>query len=124
MTSTLDNSYPSAFLSEEMPTLVITRSTELLEQTARACESPLKQPTPPLNKASHVSFLTRLGLMPQLPKGFVGLDASRTWMMYWTLCALKLLGEDITPHRQRYEFLSWNLTDLKGDIKLKGMSTS
>jgi len=124
MASSIDNSHPSAFLSEEMPTLVITRSTELLEQTARVCEYALKQPRPPLNKASHVSFLTRLGLMPQLPRAFVGLDASRTWMMYWTLCSLKLLGEDITPHRQRYEFLSWNLTDLKGDIKFKGMPTS
>ena len=87
--------------SESMPTLVITRSTELLEQTARVCQHFLAQPTPPLDKDSHVTFLTRLGLMAQLPRPFVALDASRPWMMYWTLCALKILGEDITPHRQR-----------------------
>jgi protein farnesyltransferase subunit beta len=85
-----------------MPTLVITHSTELLESTAKACHHPLAQPTPPLDKARHVSFLTQLGLMLQLPSGFVSLDASRPWMMYWVLCALKLLGEDIAPHRQRF----------------------
>jgi protein farnesyltransferase subunit beta len=87
--------------SESMPTLVITRSTELLEQTARACQPFLAQPTPLLDKDSHVTFLTRVGLMAQFPRPFVALDASRPWMMYWTLCALKILGEDITPHRQR-----------------------
>ena len=86
---------------ESMPTLVITRSTELLEQTARACEPFLAQPTPLLDKDRHVTFLTHLGLVTQLPRPFVALDASRPWMMYWTLCALKMLGEDITPHRQR-----------------------
>lgn len=100
MTSILNSPSLSSSV-EEMPTLLITRSTELLEQTSRACEYALAQPTPPLNKALHASFLSRLGLMPKLPRAFVGLDASRTWMMYWTLCALKLLGEDITPHRQR-----------------------
>jgi protein farnesyltransferase subunit beta len=87
--------------SESMPTLVITRSTELLEQTAGVCQPFLAQPTPPLDKDRHVTFLTHLGLVPQLPRPFVALDASRPWMMYWTLCALKILGEDITPHRQR-----------------------
>src|SRR5271169_7151969 len=87
--------------SEAMPTLVITRSTELLEQTAFVCQHALSSPTPPLDKDRHITFLTRLGLQTQLPRPFVALDASRPWMMYWTLCALKLLGEDITPHRQR-----------------------
>jgi len=89
-------------LLEPMPTLVITRSTELLEQTAGVCQPALSQPTPPLNKDNHVAFLTHLGLMPLLPRPFVALDASRPWMMYWALCALKILGEDITPHRQRF----------------------
>lgn len=87
--------------SGSMPTLVITRSTELLEQTARVCQHALSSPTPPLDKDRHINFLTHLGLQPQLPRAFVALDASRPWMMYWTLCALKILGEDITPHRQR-----------------------
>jgi prenyltransferase beta subunit len=87
---------------DNMPTLVITRSTELLEQTSRVCQHGLSNPTPPLDRTKHITFIKRLGLTPLLPSGFVGLDASRTWMMYWVLCALKLLGEDITPHRQRY----------------------
>lgn len=95
-----DSPYPESDF-EAMPTLVITRSTELLEQTAAACQHLLGQPTPPLNKHLHASYLTRLGLIKSLPRSFVALDASRTWMMYWVLCALKLLGEDITPHRDR-----------------------
>jgi prenyltransferase beta subunit len=102
MTSSLqeDSLYPEPDI-EEMPTLVITRSTELLEQTAAACQHALAQPMPPLDRPRHVTYLTRLGLMPLLPRAFVALDASRTWMMYWVFCALKLLGEDITPHRER-----------------------
>jgi protein farnesyltransferase subunit beta len=102
MTSAINNPFAASLADEAMPTLLITRSTELLEQTSRACQSPLAQRTPPLNKVLHASYLARLGLMPRLPRAFVGLDASRTWMMYWTLCALKLLGEDISAHRQRY----------------------
>ena len=88
--------------AEIMPTLVITPSTELLEHTAAICEPFLNQLQPPLQREKHIGFLTRMGLMAQLPRAFVSLDASRTWMMYWVLCALKLLGEDISPHRQRY----------------------
>ena len=87
--------------AEAMPTLVITRSTEALEQTTHACHWALSNPTPPLDKDKHLVFLTRMGLMPKLPRAFVSLDASRPWMMYWVLCALKVLGEDITPHRPR-----------------------
>jgi protein farnesyltransferase subunit beta len=81
--------------------LVITRSTEVLAQTARVCEYGLTHPTPPLESTKHVAFLTMLGLKDILPRGFVSLDASRPWMMYWVLCALKMLGDDITPHRKR-----------------------
>jgi prenyltransferase beta subunit len=84
-----------------MPTLVITRSTELLEQTAAACQHFLAQPTPPLNRDTHISFLTKLGLATKLPRGYTVLDASRTWIMYWTLNALKNLGADISSQRER-----------------------
>ena len=87
--------------TELMPTLVITPSTEILEKTYRACEPFLSQPTPPLAKELHASYLTKLGLMAKFPRAFVSLDASRPWMMYWVLCALKILGEDISPHRDR-----------------------
>ena|SRR5277367_1969124 len=90
--------------AEEMPTLVITRSTEALEQTARACHWGLSNPTPPLDKDQHILYLTRIALMAKLPRAFVSLDASRPWIMYWVLCALRVLGEDITSHRQSYVF--------------------
>lgn len=109
---------------ENMPTLVITLSTELLEKTAAACQHALASPTPPLDKDRHIRFLRNLGLMPKLPRGFVSLDASRPWIMYWVLCALKLLGADISAHRQRYHFASL-VTDLRqGNLEFEGLSTS
>ena len=93
---------------DNMPTLVITRSTEALENTAAACQHALAQPTPPLTRENHISFLNHYGLST-LSRPYTSLDASRTWVMYWVLCALKLLGEDITPHRQRSFPLVLNL---------------
>jgi hypothetical protein len=86
---------------EDAMPLVITRSTEVLAQTAKVCEYGLTHPTPPLEGTKHAAFLTMLGLKDILPRGFASLDASRPWMMYWVLCALKMLGDDITPHRKR-----------------------
>jgi protein farnesyltransferase subunit beta len=54
---------------------------------------------PPLEKNKHVEFLhDNLG---EFPAPFVGLDASRPWMIYWGLLGLYLLGEDITVFRSR-----------------------
>ena len=96
------SSFSVADEDQPMETLVITRSTQALEETARACEYGLTHPTPPLERVNHVAFLTAVGLRDLLPRKFTSLDASRPWMMYWVLCALKTLGEDIAPHRQRY----------------------
>ena len=120
------------FPADDAMPLVITRSTEVLAQTARVCEYGLSHPTPPLEKQKHVAFLTMLGLKDILPRGFASLDASRPWMMYWVLCALKMLGDDITPHRQRYlpsshAFLFRGLCrglTLQGYCESEGLSTS
>ena len=45
---------------------------------------------PPLARERHVAYLTRS--LGGLPASFAGLDASRPWLVYWTLQALDLLG--------------------------------
>ncbi|KAL8669961.1 MAG: hypothetical protein Q9168_005473 [Polycauliona sp. 1 TL-2023] len=59
-----------------------------------------QNPLASLDRAKHTKFLHR-SLLP-LPAGAVGLDASRPWMVYWALTALNILGEDVTPYRERY----------------------
>ncbi|GFR42714.1 hypothetical protein Agub_g3638 [Astrephomene gubernaculifera] len=52
-----------------------------------------------LHRESHVAYLH--AALGQLSSGFVVLDASRTWILYWVLHSLALLGEplprDVTP---------------------------
>lgn len=54
---------------------------------------------PELRREDHVDFLH--DNLSQFPAPFVGLDASRPWLAYWGLMGLYLLGEDVTPMRQR-----------------------
>ncbi|KAI9717149.1 MAG: hypothetical protein M1812_004897 [Candelaria pacifica] len=54
---------------------------------------------PSLEREKHIAFLhSSLG---DLPAGFVGIDSSRPWMLYWALTGLSLLGEDISQYRER-----------------------
>ncbi|KAI4245841.1 MAG: hypothetical protein L6R42_010096, partial [Xanthoria sp. 1 TBL-2021] len=55
---------------------------------------------PKLDRAKHARFLHRS--LQTLPAVAVGFDASRPWMVYWALTALTVLGEDVTPYRERY----------------------
>lgn len=55
---------------------------------------------PKLDRAKHARFLHRS--LQTLPAVAVGYDASRPWMVYWALTALSILGEDVTPYRERY----------------------
>lgn len=55
---------------------------------------------PFLSRNDHVGFL-RHGLGP-LPSGFVAMDASRPWLMYWSLMSFHLLGVDTKQFRTRY----------------------
>lgn len=79
----------------------------------RASQDPTSDPfdfdengMPPLDRSSHISFIQN-GIEP-LPAAFVALDASRPWLMYWSLLSLYLLGEDITQYAKRYEKSEFN----------------
>ena len=54
---------------------------------------------PALQRDDHVAYL--YDALEDYPAGFVAMDASRPWMVYWALAGLALLGEDITRVRQR-----------------------
>lgn len=54
---------------------------------------------PNLNQDDHIAFCHEN--LAQFPAPFVGLDASRPWLVYWGLLSLYLLGEDINSLRQR-----------------------
>lgn len=54
---------------------------------------------PALQRDAHVAYL--YDSLEDYPKGFVAMDASRPWMVYWALVGLTLLGEDVTRVRQR-----------------------
>ena len=59
---------------------------------------------PYLLRSEHIDFVKN-GLQP-LPSGFVALDASRPWLMYWSLLSLHVLGEDVTKYSDRYAWCS------------------
>ncbi|EFR03922.1 farnesyltransferase subunit beta [Nannizzia gypsea CBS 118893] len=52
-----------------------------------------------LARELHVEYL--LDALGDYPARFVGLDASRPWMVYWALTGLALLGEDVSVFRRR-----------------------
>ncbi|KAK3381423.1 terpenoid cyclases/protein prenyltransferase alpha-alpha toroid [Podospora didyma] len=52
---------------------------------------------PRLNKTNHIKFLHR-SLEP-LPGGFILMDASRPWFLYWSLSAMTMLGEDVSVYK-------------------------
>lgn len=54
---------------------------------------------PALQRDDHVGYL--YDSLEDYPAGFVAMDASRPWMVYWALAGLSLLGEDVTRFRER-----------------------
>lgn len=54
---------------------------------------------PDLQREDHIDFCHQN--LAQFPAPFVGLDASRPWLVYWSLLSLHLLGEDVSFMRQR-----------------------
>ena len=90
-----------------------TESTELQEQTVTKCLPYLqgvqkaqrgpfnRHGVPALQRDDHVGFL--YDALEEYPASFVALDASRPWMVYWSLAGLSLLGEDVSHFRQRYD---------------------
>lgn len=123
------SAYPSIFSLQAVPqpsdgvytdTLSEQRDTE--QKLARCLEQspalvPGEQATEGgktvLRKNEHTLFLTRT--FYGLPSGYVTLDASRPWLMYWTVHSLDLLGVLIDQDlKNRYVFaasiqLSWRL---------------
>ena len=74
----------------------------LLAAVANPVNSPLDfndYGVPSLKRESHVAFLEQN--LARFPAQFVGLDASRPWMVYWGLVGLYLLGEDVSVKRER-----------------------
>lgn len=90
-----------------------TETTDLQAQTVAKClpylrgvqktqEGPFNwHGVPALQRNAHVEFL--YDALEEYPDSFVALDASRPWMVYWSLAGLSLLGEDVGHFRQRYE---------------------
>lgn len=95
-----------------------TYTSELQGQTITEClplltavNSPTSNPfdfdehgLPSLHRQAHVEFVHN-GLEP-LPAPFVAMDASRPWLMYWSLLSLHIMGEDVTAFRSRYVDMS------------------
>ncbi len=91
-----------------------TRTSEAQQETLdeclpllRAVTDPSQNPSdfneygfPKLNREDHIDFCQEN--LAQFPTPFVGLDASRPWLVYWGLLSLYLLGEDVVSLRQRY----------------------
>ncbi|KAG5437281.1 hypothetical protein PCANB_001074 [Pneumocystis canis] len=53
-----------------------------------------------LHRELHLKYLLNLLANP-LPKSYLTLDASRPWIIYWTLCAYALLGQSIDEYKER-----------------------
>lgn len=91
-----------------------TQTSVLQSDTLKEClpllkgvEGPARNPfdfnefgLPSLEKEDHIQFL--LENLEEFPAPFVGIDASRPWMVYWALLALSLLGQDVSSFRSRY----------------------
>ncbi|KAL5343705.1 terpenoid cyclases/protein prenyltransferase alpha-alpha toroid [Aspergillus crustosus] len=103
---------PTVFI--ELPMIrdtLITETTELQHETLEKCLPLLKgihasqkgllspYGVPPLKRDEHIGYL--YDSLEDYPAGFVGMDASRPWMVYWALAGLSLLGEDVSKYRQR-----------------------
>ena len=54
---------------------------------------------PELRTEDHIDFLHQN--LAQFPSQFVGIDASRPWMVYWALLSLHLLGQDVSAMQDR-----------------------
>lgn len=55
---------------------------------------------PALQRDLHAGFL--YDALEDYPEGFVAMDASRPWIVYWALAGLAMLGEETTRFRERY----------------------
>jgi protein farnesyltransferase subunit beta len=76
---------------------VSTLTSEEIVHTESQCMSLLRSSfykdgtVPPLNRAAHIRYFTT-GLMTAMGEDYAGYDASRVWLVYWSLQGLDLLG--------------------------------
>lgn len=54
---------------------------------------------PHLQKEKHIKFLKKA--LGDYPPPFAMMDASRPWLVYWSLQGLSALGHDISEYRER-----------------------
>lgn len=90
---------------------LVTETTDLQDATLNKClpflkgvHSSQKDPfnahgVPALQRDDHVAYL--YDSLEDYPSGFVAMDASRPWMVYWALAGLSLLEEDVSGVRER-----------------------
>jgi protein farnesyltransferase subunit beta len=90
---------------------LVTETTDLQDVTLSKCLPFLKgisdlqkgpfnaSGVPALQRDDHVEYL--YDSLEDYPAGFVAMDSSRPWMIYWGLAGLTLLGEDISRVHQR-----------------------
>lgn len=89
---------------------LVTKTSQDQDKTVKEClpflkgrDPTLKSPfsehgVPQLYRHVHKAFL--IDALSAYPANFVGLDASRPWMVYWALTGLSILGEDVTKYRK------------------------
>ncbi|KAK9455594.1 terpenoid cyclases/protein prenyltransferase alpha-alpha toroid [Dipodascopsis uninucleata] len=71
-----------------------TETSKIQDETAEACSKLFTYgQLPKLHRKQHLDFLS-YPLTEVLPSNFTGLDASKTWLMYWPLLASYLLDPD------------------------------
>lgn len=92
-----------------------TETSNLQRDTVKEClpflagvDDPARNPfdfnkfgVPRLEREDHINFLHEN--LDEFPAPFVGIDASRPWMVYWGLLSLYILGDDISLFRSRYQ---------------------
>ncbi|KIX00949.1 uncharacterized protein Z518_10015 [Rhinocladiella mackenziei CBS 650.93] len=115
----------------EPPILIDSLETEtstLQENTVNEClpllngaNDPTRNPfdfnrfgVPNLEREDHINFLH--DNLAEFPAPFVGIDASRPWMVYWALLSLYVLGEDISPFRSRVVKTFYPMQNATGGI--------
>ena len=54
---------------------------------------------PALQRDLHIGYL--YDALEDYPEGFVAMDASRPWIVYWALAGLAMMGEETTRFRER-----------------------
>jgi hypothetical protein len=110
-------SIPSAFSAPPIRDSLITATSAaqdeniqetlpLIKASAESTRGPFEYNeygVPRLDRLQHIDFLK--DALGEHPAPFVGIDASRPWMVYWGLMGLHLLGEDVTEYRMRLVFL-------------------